>query len=91
MIIQITNFLLCVRSIILKKNCNHHYNDDSSYKFSLVCNRSRWHSDKAFAPGGDRFIRGDDHANLCLAWNKSVSAWHNSPFGHCFSLLRSYQ
>ena len=41
MIIQITNFLLCVRSIILKKNCNHHYNDDSSYKFSLVCNRSK--------------------------------------------------
>ena len=40
MIIQITNFLLCVRSIILKKNCNHHYNDDSSYKFSLVCNCS---------------------------------------------------
>ena len=42
MIIQITNFLLCVRSIILKKNCNHHYNDESSYKFSLVCNRSIW-------------------------------------------------
>ena len=31
---------LKLRPIILKKNCNHHYNDDSSYKFSLVCNRS---------------------------------------------------
>ena len=29
----------------------------------------------AFTPGGDGFIPGGDHANLCLAWNKSVSAW----------------
>ena len=37
-------------------------------------------SDKAFAPGGDGFIPGGDHANLmCLAWNRSVSAWRNSP------------
>ena len=40
-IIQATNLLSCVRSpIILKTNCNHHYNDHSSYTFSLVCNRS---------------------------------------------------
>ena len=33
----------------------------------------------AFAPGGDEFIPGGDHVNLCLAWNKSASAWRNSP------------
>ena len=32
----------------------------------------------AFAPGGDGFIPGGNHANLCLEWNKSVSAWRNS-------------
>ena len=36
-------------------------------------------SDMAIAPGGDKFIPGVDHANLCLAWNKCISAWNNSP------------
>ena len=31
--------LVCIGPFILKTNCNHHYND-SSYKFSLVFNRS---------------------------------------------------
>ena len=35
-----TNSFLLSRICILKTNCNHHYNDHSSYEFSLVCNRS---------------------------------------------------
>ena len=30
-------------------------------------------------PGGDWFILGSDHANLCLAWRKPDYAWHNIP------------
>ena len=33
----------------------------------------------AFAPGRDGFIPGGNHANLCLAWNKSICARRNSP------------
>ena len=40
-ITMITKFLLCVRSDNSKDKLHHHYNDHSSYEFSLVCNRSK--------------------------------------------------
>ena len=45
MIIQIINFLLCVGSDHskdkLQLSLQWHYNDNSNYEFSLVCNRSK--------------------------------------------------
>ena len=37
--------------IILKTNCNHHYNDNSSYQFSLVCTRSLFSQGKSLVSG----------------------------------------
>ena len=44
----------------------------------MFLQRHKQGSDMAFAPGMNRFIPGSDHANICLAWNKSISAWRNS-------------
>ena len=55
-----------------------------------------WRSDITHALGGDGFIPGDDHANLCPEWNtcKSVSACPNSPYfymsGCCLKFVTKF-
>ena len=45
-------------------------------QFKTAFRVQTWHLRQAETdiPGRDGFIPGSDHANLCLAWNKSVFA-----------------